>query len=189
MELLVVISIIAFMAVVSVPAFAQYGRSSDFKQKSDEVKMLMQRTYLLSRSPENTSVQAYRLVVEHQTFKLQKTDNNATWTPVSQIEKLDNGSANSSKNLENIQCDNPAGSVGCIILTCPTNPEEKCNIDVNAVFPISTLSAITLIDNKISGFNNLATYNFEGVTNNSTSQPNAYKPSKPFNVILTYSKQ
>lgn len=183
MELLVVISIIAFMAVVSVPAFAQYGRSSDFKQKSDEVKMLMQRTYLLSRSPENTTVQAYRLFVDNQIFLLQKTDKSTPaetdWTTVDQIKKLDDGTSGLTQNLENIQCD--TASQSCFVLTCSTNPQEKCDLDV------SGKAAFSLIDNKISGFNNLASYNFEGVENNG-SDPSKYKPLKPFNVILTYSR-
>jgi prepilin-type N-terminal cleavage/methylation domain-containing protein len=182
MELLVVISIIAFMAVVSVPAFAQYGRSSDFKQKSDEVKMLMERTYLLSRSPENTSVQAYRLSVIGQVFKLQRTITpapytSATWVDVDQIKKLDDGS-NGMQNLESIQCN--VGLQSCFVLTCPTNPEEKCDLTT------ASKTAFTLADHKITGFKNLAKFTFEGVKKDGLPDNVIYKTTKPFNVILTY---
>ena len=175
MELLVVISIIAFMAIVSVPAFAQYGRSSDFKQKSDEVKMLMQRTYLLSRSPENTNIQYYRLRVDNQIFKLESTTNNTTWNPVSQIMKLDNGSSSTSQTLESVLCD-----ANCFVLTCSTNPQDKCDLTT------ASKTSISLADYKITGFKNLAKFTFEGVEKDGAIDPVTYKTSKPFNVILTY---
>ena len=180
-ELLVVISIIGFMAVYCVPAFAKFGRSSDFKQKADEVKMLMQRTYLLSRSPENTSVQAYRMIVEGQAFVLQKTSlsvpiNDADWTNVSTVEKLDNNSSNPGlgKTDETIQCD-----ASCYILTCPVNPTEKCDVAA------AGKTRITFIDNKITGMNNLASFDFEGVSNDGASVSST---NKPFNVTLKFSK-
>lgn len=168
------------MAVYCVPAFAKFGRSSDFKQKADEVKMLMQRTYLLSRSPENTSVQAYRVIVENQAFVLQKTDKSvpgdADWDDISTVEKLDNNSSNPGlgKTDENIQCD-----ANCYILICPVNPTVKCDIAT------SGKTHITFIDNKISGMNNLASFDFEGVSNDGVSVSST---NKPFNVTLKFSK-
>jgi hypothetical protein len=154
--------------------------------------MLMQRTYLLSRSPENTNIQYYRLRVDNQIFKLESTvksmpSTDADWTIVDQIKKLDDGTNGLTQNLENVQCDNPTGDTGCVVLTCSTNPQEKCNINTTAVLPLTTLRQITFIDNKISGFNNLATYSFEGVTKNN-SDITSYKAFKPFSVTVTYSR-
>lgn len=178
------------MAVYCVPAFGKFGRSSDFKQKADEAKMLMQRTYLLSRSPENTSVQAYRMIVQDQKFILQKTDlsapaSDSDWSGVSAVEKLDNNSSNPGlgKGDENIQCD-IVGISSCYILTCPVNSTVKC--DVTTKNPdLTSKTHITFIDNKISGMNNLATFDFEGV---SIDEANASSTNKPFNVILKFSK-
>lgn len=193
-ELLVVISIIGFMAIYCVPAFAKFGRSSDFKQKSDEVKILMQRTYALSRSPENTRVQYYRMRVDSQAFVLERTEKvspvlSADWTEVSRVEKLLNSPAGSgtANNLQTIQCDNAPGNTACVILTCSVNPQKKCDISTIPTAPITTMSQISLRDYKISGMKNLANFTFEGV-NKDGAYDSGFKSNSPFNVVLTYTQ-
>ncbi len=176
------------MAIYCVPAFAKFGRSSDFKQKSDEVKMLMQRTYALSRSPENTKVQAYRMRVDNQVFVLERTEKtspvlSSDWTTVSTVEKLLNSSAGSgaANNLQTIQCD--ISGLSCYVLTCPVNPQLKCDLKT-----IGTgVTSISLRDDKISGMKNLASFTFEGV-NKDGAYDSGSKSNSPFNVVLTYTQ-
>ena len=171
------------MAVYCVPAFGKFGRSSDFKQKADEAKMLMQRTYLLSRSPENTSVQAYRMIVQDQKFKLQRTDDNVSWTEVTTVERLDDNSSNpaAGKDLETIQCD-----ANCYILTCPVNPSLKCDLTNHTKLPIKFIDNKLNSNNTSNKMNDMATFGFEGVKEDGLSITTS---SKPFNVILKFSRQ
>ncbi|MEI8143181.1 MAG: type II secretion system protein [Candidatus Berkelbacteria bacterium] len=58
-ELLVVIAIIGLMAGIGIPAYSQFGKDVAFRQKSDEVKELINQAYTLSKNPADSSVKCY----------------------------------------------------------------------------------------------------------------------------------
>ena len=51
-ELIIVISIILLMAVVSIPAYQNYGAKSELSLKADEIKSLIDRAEAYSRNPQ-----------------------------------------------------------------------------------------------------------------------------------------
>lgn len=51
-ELLAVLSIFGIMIVIGVPAFSRYGSNAVLLQKAEEMKELINQTYLMSQNPE-----------------------------------------------------------------------------------------------------------------------------------------
>lgn len=51
-ELIIVIAIILLMAVVSIPAYQNYGAKSELSLKADEIKALIDRAEAYSRNPQ-----------------------------------------------------------------------------------------------------------------------------------------
>jgi prepilin-type N-terminal cleavage/methylation domain-containing protein len=60
-ELLISLAIFALLTALAVPAFSRYSANTDFKQKADEVKELMNQTYISSLNPENRDITLYSL--------------------------------------------------------------------------------------------------------------------------------
>lgn len=50
-ELLIVISIIALMAVVAIPSFSNYGKKAELDNKAEEIKYLIEKAYADAVSP------------------------------------------------------------------------------------------------------------------------------------------
>lgn len=61
LELIVVVAIIGLLAAFGIPAFSRYGRVTEAKQKTAELKELVTQARNLAQNPENSFVDSYRV--------------------------------------------------------------------------------------------------------------------------------
>ncbi|HOX41884.1 MAG TPA: prepilin-type N-terminal cleavage/methylation domain-containing protein [bacterium] len=81
-ELLIVVSIIGMMAVFGIPSYQRYGKVSQFRDKTEEIKNLVERTYYLAKNPEGNDVTEYTLKIKTSNLTLYKSGSTA---PISVI--------------------------------------------------------------------------------------------------------
>lgn len=124
-ELAVIIVIIAILATMAIPAFSNFGKKQDFNQKAEEIKQLMDQTYLLSRNPEKDAL-SYELVGDNTStpnkFVLKKCTgmDNVTFrcsagqsSLVKEVKLLDGQSIQNSTSIDPY-------------LACSSNPSDGC---------------------------------------------------------------
>lgn len=121
-ELIVVIAIIGVMTVFAIPAFARYGKNSDFNQKVDEIKILFDQGYLLSKNPENSQIVQYEIGFNTDYVYLQSC-NLADIDPITQLCNSGGGtqfvrqvSISSASALQSFSCDGVATSCSARII-------------------------------------------------------------------------
>ena len=83
-ELLVVVSIIGMLAVFGIPAFGRYGKVAQFRDKTEEIKGLIERTYYLAKNPSGNGIASYSLRVDAGNLLLSATEA-GTILPVSSV--------------------------------------------------------------------------------------------------------
>ena len=173
-EILIVISIIGLFVVFAVPAFDKYGRNSDFREKADEVRLLINQTYILSQNPASIDIQSYHFyAVDNQTFRLESiqfsTLANSTPVPttIKEVKLIDSGESFTSA---------PTNNNNHYELTCPTTRGQLCNLSKNGA------TGLDLIDNKVSVAANTAHFVFNGVQVDNISPT----VSQPFSIQVQY---
>jgi len=142
-ELAVIIVIIAVLATMAIPAFSNFGKKQDFNQKAEEIKQLMDQTYLLSRNPEKGAL-SYELVSDNtgtlSKFVLKKckadimadyrcNSNSSEYEVVKTVSLLEN---------QTVQGNNDS------YLACSSNPSDGCKS-----------TSISILDSNISSNNTI----------------------------------
>ncbi len=61
-ELLVVLGIIAMLTLLGLPAFSRYQHVTEFTQKSEEVKELLNQAYAMALAPTDTKISNYAVL-------------------------------------------------------------------------------------------------------------------------------
>jgi prepilin-type N-terminal cleavage/methylation domain-containing protein len=60
-ELIIVMAIMALLIVIAIPAYNNYGKKQAFRQKTEEMKELINQAYLYSRNPQK-EVARYEII-------------------------------------------------------------------------------------------------------------------------------
>lgn len=123
-ELLIVIAIIGLMAVFAIPAYLNYGHRLAFSQKAEEVKELINQTYISAKNPEQ-GVKEYVFVpdlrsdVTNQSFSLYKVT--ASGFSKEKIVPI--------VDKQSLHCSIDGATSKCAALHCPTTVGISGNID------------------------------------------------------------
>lgn len=139
-ELLVVISIMGLLLVTGIPAFANYGKSSAFKQKADEVRELIEQTYNLSQNPENASVKAYQVRSDDstnpQSFYVQSCS--AADCASGSNQRVKTVKLLPGESIQKVEQPSPQSAAN-FIMTCPTDRASKCTDNLSLSSGVATL--------------------------------------------------
>jgi hypothetical protein len=140
------------MTAFAIPSFSYFGKQQSFSQKVEELKLLMNKTYLSARNPE-LGVIAYSVQnKDENAFVLKKCFDDTCYDDNSEVVETISLSKDQS-----IYC---TGSANSCFLKCSTNVAEKCEIGIG--------SSWSVWDGAIS---KRATFLFKGVKSSTIDQP------------------